>query len=406
MININKIFLMETPQEVLLLTQTSNFSDAERVAIETYEKSMRTGKMLIRRIICSVIGAFLMYISLWFFPLFLLGIFFILIAIFSPTFGQRALKKKFAELRALLKSIDGYPELVIMNNIATFFPGSALGSQSAKINDAGALFLNTDSTKHLWNQAGFCRVAIKRDSRGKTEWQNYYMFAYQFHGSVPQTVLIHARDPFHLPASPDNKILTDLCPPWQCITSEQYEIETLAVLSQDIISKLRDLAENEPPCTLEFFESKLFCFIPVDTPKISELLSLEKTADNFAHILLPKLKGSNLTIIGDILPILALDIESNEENVQSIGLEKVGWRWVLACSVILVLIIYIGHFAISSGMSPLAFLIPTVIAFFVSIVLAMPKRFRAEWLRGSGLRINGRKVSVRREKIKNASKGF
>lgn len=397
MLDMRKIFLLETPQELLILTQTTNFSDAERVATETYEQSISTVKMIVPRIVYGLIGACLVYISLWFFPLFLFGIFFILMAFFIRISGRRRLKKKLSELRTLIKTVDNYPELVIMNSIATFIPRSAIGSQSAKISDVGRLFTNTDSTKHLWNHAGFCRVATRIDSKGRTDWQNYYMFAYQFHGSVPQTVLIHARDRFRLSVSLDNKILTDLCPPWQCITSEQYEIETLAVLSQDIISKLATLAEKGPPCTLEFFESKLLCFIPADTPTISELLSLEKMANNFAHILLPKLEGSRLALIGNIPPVLALDIESIEEDILLTEAEKVRWRWMLSTVVIFVLIsIGVPH-AISSGVFPSEFLFPVMIASFMLIVLTMPKRFRTKWLKGSGLRINGRKVNIRRE---------
>ena len=400
MIDPVKIHLAETPTEIFELTQTTNLVDAEKKVIDEYEMSMHTRKAIFSRIFYGILGVYLVYTSSLFFLLFPLGLFLLYLSFFMKRSGSKQIRKKFTELRAHIKALDGYPELVFEKNVATFIPRSALGSQAAKINGVGQLYMNADSTKHLWQHAGFCRIAMGESTSGRAEWQQYYVFAYEFHGSIPQTVMIHNQDRFSIPESPDNKILTDICPPWQTVVAEQYEIESLAVLTQEVLSELTILAGKNPPCTLEFFESKLLCFIPVDTTDLNGLLVLEETADSFARVLIPNLKRSRVTMIGNIPPFLALDIdiESNyEEDIPLTASEKTRSNWMIIAVILFVIIFLGGIIASNVGMFSPNFFLPLPIVFVILIYFIMPKRLRSQWLKGSGFRINGRKVIVRRE---------
>lgn len=402
MVDISKILLAETSSEILEFTQTTNLTDAENITINDYESSMRTGKPLLSRIILGVAGSFFLYISPLFFVFFPLGICFLYFAFFFKIMGRKQVRKKFATLRMTTKSLDSYPELMVEKSIATFIPRSALGSQASRISDIGQLFRNTDVRKHLWNHAGYCSVAIRSYANGRVDRKHYYMYAYQFHGAVPQTVMVHAQDHFSLPISPDNKILTDICPPWQTTVAEQYEIESLTILTQDVILKLTELAKKNRPVTIEFFESKLFCFIPVDVPNITELISLEKTADNFAQVLLPRLEGSQVSIIGNIQPVLALDIEpeEDEENTLLTPSDKVRQRWILFAIFLYIPLLIIGIATLDSGLFSPKFVLATPVALVILIIFIMPKKLRSQWLKGSGLRINGNKVNIRRQQVK------
>jgi hypothetical protein len=398
-----EILSAESPSEILALTQSTNLAEAENKVLSEYELSTQSRKSFIIRFFSAVLGVLLIYVS-WRFlllPLFLIGLYFIFHAFFIKKFGKRQIHKHFVRIQNDIKQLDGFPELIIEKSIATLIPQSALGSQVAKIKDAGKLFLNTDSTKHLWNHAGFCRVATGRSTKDHADWQYYYIFAYQFHGRVPQTVMLHTHDRFVLPTSPDNKVISNLSPSWKIVVAEQYEIESLAILTQETISKLNDLVKNDQACTIEFFESQLLCFIPVDSPSTSALFSFEKIADDFARVLLPKLEGTELAMIGNIQPVLALDIELKEGNKVMTKSEHRRRNWILIVIVLFFFTFAWGLWTLKTADSiifPYTLLPFIPIPFFILIVFLMPKKIRSEWLRGSGLRINGRRVTIRRKK--------
>jgi hypothetical protein len=199
-------------------------------------------------------------------------------------------------------------------------------------------------------------------------------------------------------SSPNNRVLTDNVSLWSCIVADQYEIEALAIFTEDIVLKLIEKSTHGPACTFEILDSTLLCFIPFDSPNVKELFVYEKTADTFASILLPQLEKATMATIGNIPPVLSVDLR--EEEIQYTDLsedEKKRQKWMV---VIAISTFIIGGATINLSakgvVSPWVISLVIFISFFL-IVLLMPKRIRKQWMNGSGLRVNGRSVRIIKE---------
>ncbi len=391
MIDIKRLFLIETAEEALQLTKTTNILDAETAANAAYLEYASTPKVIAMRIMQGLIGLILVYITFIFPPALILGGFFIVSALFSRAIGKRQLRNLFRRFNNLTKIQKEYPELTYtpFGNLELFFSKSAFLSQAAKISDPGYLFLNQDKTKHAWDYAGYCNIFTRRERDNRAIWQFYYVFIYNFKGTTPQMLLLHSKDLMLAPNTSASPTLLDICPPWQSIIPNQYEIEALAILSPDILLKLTDLSKSTTPCSLEVFDSKLICMIPVDTPNINEILTHEKTAGQYAALLLPKLINSNVNAIGDIPATLDVDYEPYEKEIPTLEDKKFQQKALLSIFVFIPIFFSLIMSLPFSGLPPEIILLLPVL-FVVFIVYLMPKRLRAKWLRGSGLRINGR----------------
>lgn len=400
MIDIKKLFSVETIEEVLQLTKTTNVRDAETVANAAYLENTRTPKAIAMRATLGLIGLSLLYTGSIFPPSLILGVTFIGLAIFSTVIGKRQLRNIFRRFKTYTQIQEKYPELInsSFKNLQLFASRSAFLSQVAKISDTGHIFLNQDKTKHIWDYAGYCKINTGRERDNRAVWQDYYVFIYNFTGTTPQMLLLHSKDPLLPPKAAASSTLLDICPPWQSIIPNQYEIEALAILSPETLLELTELSKGTTPCSLEVLDGKLICLIPVDTPNINEIFIYEKTAGQYAEIFLPKLINSSVTAIGNIPDTFAVDYEPYDEEIPSLEDKKFQHKALIV--VFIFITIFFGSLVASSNsMLPPEILLLLPVLFVVTIVYLMPKKLRTKWLQGSGLRINGRKVNIR-QKIK------
>ncbi len=384
MSKISKILSADSVEDVLHLTNTNDLDNAEKVTLEMSKQELRSMRSIIFRILFSL---FLILITLAL-PLLILitlpALYFINVS------NKKYIHKKFSEFRSLEKGLHGHPENTIRKDIVMLNPQSVILSKGATISDDSQYFYNSDEAKHLWKQAGYCRVHTGGSKNDGDTWQWYYVFVYTFQGNLPHTILVHPSDRFRASEIQDVDTLANICPPWKFVSKKEYEIETLAIFSPDLIHELSELSAKNKACTIEFFNDKLYCFIPSQNVSLENILEQAETANLFARTLLQKLSGSVTTPIGDISLLMERLTPLNDEQKPELTAKEKKQEvrsqvLMLLAAAVYLLLFSIIIFTSSDKEPPSAFLFLLPIFFTIIIFLLMTKRARKEYKDGGGM---------------------